>query len=69
MIPEERKKGGASALAGMVIERAKEKGCIEVIGTVVPSMKGCTISMKVLLAYGFELQTASNDLVILRKDI
>lgn len=69
IIPEERKKGGASALADLVIEKAKEKGCVEVLGTVVPSAKGSTASLKVLLAYGFELQGASSDLIIFRKDI
>lgn len=68
-VPSERKKGAASLLADLVAKEAKEHGCIEMLGTVVPSAKGSTISLRVLLGYGFELQSADKDLVVFRKDI
>lgn len=69
VVPELRKTGEASYLAEQVIKEAKTKGCTELIGTVVPSSKSSTTSMKVLLAYGMELQSADRDLVIFRKGI
>ncbi len=66
---EERKKGSASTLADMVVKEAKEHGCIELLGTVVPSAKGSTTSLDVLRGYGMELQSASNDLIIFRKEL
>ncbi len=68
-VPESRKKGDAAALADIIAEEAKAKGCSEMLGTVCPSAKGSTISMKVLLAYGFELQSAVNDGIVLRKEL
>lgn len=68
-IPEERKRGYAAILADMVAEEAREKGCIEMWGTVQPTAKNSTSSMRVLLAYGMELLSASNDCVIFRKDL
>lgn len=67
--PEVRKTGYAAALADIIVKRAKEKGCTELIGTVVPSTKGATTSLKVLLAYGMELQSAAPDLIVFRKGI
>lgn len=68
-VPEERKKGGAGALADMIAEEAREKGCKEMLGTVVPTTKGSTTSVKVLLGYGFELSSSGNDLIIFRKEL
>lgn len=68
-VPERRQKGTASYLADLVAEEAKALGCTEMLGTVAPSTKGSTRSMKVLLAYGFDLQSSVNDGIILRKDL
>lgn len=68
-VPEQRKKGAASQLADLVVKEAKEHGCIELLGTVVPSMKGSTDSIRVLLAYGFDVHIASNDVIVFRKEI
>lgn len=68
-VPEYRKKGAAGNLADIIASFGKEKGCKEMLGTVVPSAKGSTISLKVLLGYGFELQSAANDLIIFRKEL
>lgn len=68
-VPDLRKTGYASALADIVVQRSKERGCTELIGTVVPSTKGATASLKVLLAYGMTLHNAGPDLVVFRKEI
>lgn len=68
-VPDHRKSGAASELADVIVARAKEKGFTELIGTVCPSAKGATISMRVLLGYGMELKSAGNDCIIFRKEI
>ena len=68
-VPDARGEGCASLLANMIVSEAKEKGATELLGTVVPSAKGATISLKVLLAYGMKLKSAGDNLVVFRKDI
>lgn len=67
--PASRESGIAASLANEIVKQAKLKGCKELIGSVVPSTKYSTRSLKVLLGYKMELSTASNDLIIFRKDI
>ena len=67
--PKYRKEGTASALADIIVLRAKERGCTELLGTVAPSANGATTSLKVLLGYGMSLQSCSSDLIIFKKDI
>jgi len=67
--PEARKSGAASDLADKVCEIARQKGAKELLGTVVPSARNSTASLKVLLGYGMELQSASADLIIFRKSL
>lgn len=69
VLPEFRKKKVASSLADMIVSEAKLLGAVDIIGTVVPSTKNSTISLKVLLGYGMTLNSASNDLVVFRKEI
>jgi ribosomal protein S18 acetylase RimI-like enzyme len=67
--PEFRRGGAAAKMADTVVERARQLGCKELLGTVVPSTKNSTTSLQVLLGYGMQLSGANNDLVIFRKDI
>ena len=67
--PECRLTGGASALADGVVEHAKAQGCTELVGTVVPSAKSSTASLKVLLGYGMRLDSSANDLIMFKKEI
>lgn len=67
--PGHRKSGHASDLANEIAEIGRGRGCSELLGTVVPSTRGSTTSIKVLLAYGMTLHSASNDLIVFRKDI
>jgi len=69
IIPELRKNGEAAMLADKIVAEAKERGCVELLGSVVPSMKNSTTSMKVLLGYGMSLSSAANDFIIFRKEI
>lgn len=66
---EHRKLHIATQLADEIVLRAKEKGCVELIMTVVPSTKNSTTSLAVVLAYGMLLKSASQDLIIMKKDI
>ncbi len=69
VIPEQRKSGVASQLADEVVKEGKLNGAVELLGTVIPSTKNSTTSMRVLLGYGMRLHSAAQDLIIFRKDI
>ena len=67
--PDHRKQGVASSIADQVVAIAKQRGCTRLLGTVVPSNKGSTASLKVLLGYGMWLQSSTADLIVFEKDI
>ncbi len=67
--PAYRNQKKASELADKVVEIAKAAGCNQLIGTVVPSAKGSTASLKVLLGYQMTLNNAANDIVVFGKEI
>lgn len=69
ILPECRNQKAASLLADHVVTLAKQKGCVDLIGTVVPSAKNSTTSIKVLLGYEMSLNSAMNDIVVFRKEI
>lgn len=66
---EFRKQNVASEYADKIAEIAKSKGFHTLIGTVRPSATGANISLKVLLAYGFELASAEQDAIYFRKTL
>lgn len=67
--PEFRKQGAASTLADLITEKAKELGCTILSGSVDPTTNNATDSLKVLLAYGFELVAIGNGLIWFKKEI
>jgi len=67
--PEFRKTKMASDLADMISEIARAQGAKTLLGSVVPSAKNSNDSLKVLLAYGMILDSATNDFILFRKDI
>lgn len=69
VVPEQRESGLATKLADTIAAEAKEKGCVEMLGTVVPSTRNSMISLKGLLSYGMVLSGAGPDIVIFRKDL
>lgn len=67
--PESRKTRAASNIADTIVEAAKLRGCNKLIGSVAPSTKGSTTSLKVLLGYGMSLESSGNDFIIFQKAI
>lgn len=67
--PQWRQENVASVMADIIVEKARSKGCTELLGTAVPSLLNSTAGLKVMLAYGMTLKSATQDLIILRKDI
>jgi len=64
---DHRKGGHASKYADQIAAKAKELGYTKLYGTVVPTAKGSTESLKVLLAYGFRVDSAANNVIALVK--
>lgn len=69
VLPQWRSQKVASSLADQVAAEAKEKGCVDMIGTIVPSTKNSTHSVKVLLGYGMSLNSSANDVIVFRKEL
>lgn len=67
--PDFRKTKMASIMADEIVEKAKEKGCKRLIGTVCPTAKNATDSLRVLLGYGMELYQCDKSAVIFKKEI
>ena len=64
-----RKAGSAAQMADEIAKIAKKEGCIKMLGSVVPSVKNSTDSLKILLAYGMKLQSSAQDFLIFEKDL
>lgn len=69
VVPEHRCKGAASKLADIIASVAKDRGCKYLTGSVVPSAKGSTESLKVLLAYGFKLLKSEPNIIYFVKEL
>jgi ribosomal protein S18 acetylase RimI-like enzyme len=67
--PAYRQRHEASLLANQVVERAKEKGCKFLVGTVNPATNNATISLKVLLGYDMKLDSIRDGLIWFYKEI
>lgn len=66
---DSRRSGVGSKYADMIAEEAKSKGYTKLMGSVNLTTNGATDSLKALLAYGFQLATANNNIIFLLKDI
>lgn len=69
IVPDFRGAYTASTMADQVVDEAKKRGCNKMLGSVVPSNKNSTTSLRVLLGYGMTLDSSSNDFIVFRKDI
>jgi ribosomal protein S18 acetylase RimI-like enzyme len=69
VLPDFRQLGAASALADEVVARALKEGCDKLYGTVCPTAKNSTASLKVLLGYGMRLHSSKDNLVVFIKDL
>lgn len=67
--PQFRECGIASNLADQVCRFAKAAGAKEVIGTVVPSLKGATESIQTLVAYGMRVSSSTENLIVFKKEL
>ncbi len=67
--PKARKQGCAAMMADLICREAKEHGCIEMIGTVDVTAKGAKESLAVLFAYGMDLVSCSNNVIVLKKGL
>lgn len=67
--PEFRMVHAASDISAIIEDIARANGCKRLLGSVVPSTKNSTRSLKVLLAYGFQLLSSSNDIIYFQKDL
>jgi predicted GNAT family acetyltransferase len=64
-----RRSGLATELTNRVFEIAKNNNITTVLGTVVPSANNSTDSLKAILFYSFTLQSASDNLIIFKKEM
>lgn len=69
VVREKRKENIASKYADKIAEEAKSKGMKYLVGSVKPSANGSTVSLKVLLGYGFQLVAAQEDFIWFKKEI
>jgi GNAT superfamily N-acetyltransferase len=69
--PEFRAHGAAKELAHLVEETARANGCKYLVGTIIPSLNKtqATESMGIQLKYGFKIEAAHEDVIILRKEL
>lgn len=58
----------ASGYADQIAGKARERGCTYLTGSVFADCDG-TASLKVLLAYGFKLSHALDDMIYFRKEL
>ena len=67
--PDHRHSHLAASIADRIANIAKEKGFNRMYGSVVPSANHSTSSLKVLIAYGMQLDSATNNFILMKKDI
>lgn len=68
--PDCRESRHCFTLADEVVAIAKEAGCSWLVGSVEPTLANATVSLKVLLAYGFKvshLDTARNLIMFIKE--
>ncbi len=69
VLKEHRRSNVATELADECSKIARDSGCKFLSGSIVPSTNGATASMMGLVAYGFEIRAAKDDLIILVKEL
>ena len=69
ILPDFRRENEASRLGDIVASIGKDHGAVEMLGTVNPSAKNATASLRVLLGYGMTLVSSTNDMILFRKEL
>lgn len=64
-----REAGVAASIADSVADKAIQAGCKRMYGSVAPKANNSTASLKVLLAYGFQLDSCTSDLILFKKEL
>lgn len=64
-----RKKRVAADMADAIAERARKHGCKYLTGSVNTLANNATASVKVLLAYGFQIHSAIQGAILFRKEL
>lgn len=59
----------ATHLADLVCDEARRRGFKKLLGSVQPSAKESTTSLKVLLGYGMKLKSAGHDAIFFEKEL
>lgn len=67
--PDYRHSGVASEMADKIGTIAKRNGISRMYGSINLETKQCTDSLKVLLAYGFQLHSSSANFLLLSKEL
>lgn len=67
--PEYRLSGEGAKLTDQIVAEAKALGYARLYGTVVPSAKGARVSLWSMLRYGFDIESSTNNLILLVKEI
>ena len=67
--PEYRRTHAAAKLADLVAEIGRENKCTVMTGSVVPSANNSTISLKMMLGYGFQLYSCQDNIIWFTKEI
>lgn len=66
---DKRSEGHAVKLANEALAIAKGAGCKKVLGSIVPLASGSTESMRVLIDYGFKIQSSQENFIWLEMEI
>lgn len=69
VVPEERQNGVASFMADEIEKIAKEKGCLFLTGSVVPSLKGATESALAMIKAGFDIHSSRDNFIVFKRRI
>ena len=64
-----RQQGVATELVDEITEIARYQGCTRLLGSVIPSTKGSTESLKVFLRMGAKIESATTDFIVISKGI
>jgi hypothetical protein len=69
VVKEQRQHNKAASMADEIANIAKSQGKKSIIGSVDQTANGATISMKVLLGYGFSLLHLDKNMIYFKKEI
>ena len=69
ILPQFRNMGAMTEFGDQITLTAKAANKKRLLGSVIPSNKNSTASMKALFAYGMKIDSATNDFILLSKEI